>query len=70
LPDPSIADSSTADPSARSWLNLQISFGLGGGAVWFLGVMLAEDFISGLGGGLVLAALLLRLARTSGQDEQ
>jgi len=51
-------------------LNLQISLGLAGGAVWFLGVVLGEEFISGLGGGLVLAALLLGLARRVGSEEE
>lgn len=64
MPDPS-----TADRSARPWLNLQISLGLAGGAVWFLGAMLQQDFVSGLGGGLVLAALLLRIV-PSAQDEE
>jgi len=54
----------------RWWLNLQIAFGLGGGAVWFLGVLLEQEFVSGLGGGLVLAALLLRLGRGSGHEEE
>lgn len=49
-------------------LNLQISFGLAGGAVWFAGAVLHHDFVSGIGVGLVAAAILLRVARVTEED--
>lgn len=54
---------STPDGDRGWWLNLQIGFGLGGGAVWFAGAMFEQDFVSGLGAGLIVAALLLRFGR-------
>jgi len=54
--------------SGDPWLNLQISFGLAGGAVWFAGALFDLDFVSGIGVGLVAAAALLRLGRRAGDD--
>ena len=51
------------DSRGRWWLNLQISLGLAGGAAWLAGTYLEQNFVSGVGTGLVLAALILRLAR-------
>lgn len=56
--------------SARWWLNLQVSFGLAGGAVWLAGTLLRQDFVAGVGGGLILAALLLRMARGAAEDRE
>lgn len=50
-------------PVESRWLSLQISFGLAGGAVWFAGALFEQEFVSGIGVGLVAAALLLRLGR-------
>lgn len=47
----------------RWWLGLQVTLGLLGGAVWLAGAILEEDFISGAGCGLLVAALILRLGR-------
>lgn len=59
------------DPASsfRWWLGLQLGLALGGGAVWFSGAVLEEDFVSGVGVGLILAALVLRFGRTSTADD-
>lgn len=53
------------EPTAtfRWWLGLQVTLGLLGGAVWFAGAILSEDFVAGAGCGLLVAALVLRLGR-------
>ena len=53
----------------RWWLHLQITFGLAGGAVWLAGTLLEQEFVSGMGGGLILAALFLRIGRRSAEDD-
>ena len=53
----------------RWWLNLQIALALAGGAVWFAGVRWEQEFLAGLGCGLIVAALLLRLGRAASQEE-
>ncbi|MDH3732518.1 MAG: hypothetical protein OEU54_03250 [Gemmatimonadota bacterium] len=53
----------TVGSPARWWLNFQVSFGLAGGATWLAGTYLEQEFVAGIGAGLVLAALLLRMAR-------
>ena len=47
----------------RWWLNLQIGFAVAGGATWLTGAILDNDFVAGLGCGLLVAALLLRIGR-------
>lgn len=54
------------DAAGRWWLNLQISLGSAGGAAWLAGTYFEQDFVSGVGTGLVLSALILRLARREG----
>ncbi len=63
--------------SARWWLRLQLALALSGAAVWFIGVFVKRDFLTGLGAGLLIAALTLRLGRraaerseTGGNDER
>ncbi|MFV1987700.1 MAG: hypothetical protein ACC682_10480 [Gemmatimonadota bacterium] len=56
--------------SKRWWLNLQISFGLLGGAVWLAGTYFKQEFVSGVGAGLILAALLLRMGRRAAEDDR
>jgi hypothetical protein len=58
--------------SYRWWLNLQVGFGVAGGAIWLAGAILEQDFVAGLGCGLLVAALLLRLGRRAadtGRDQ-
>lgn len=49
----------------RWWLVLQVILGLLGGAVWFVGAILEEDFVAGAGLGLLVGALILRFGRKS-----
>lgn len=55
--------------SARWWLNLQIAFGAAGGLAWLAGAMLDEEFVTGVGCGLLIAALLLRFGRRAADAE-
>ena len=48
---------------------LQVALGLSGGAVWFVGVMWKHDFMAGVGCGLIVADLILRLGRTASIDD-
>lgn len=52
----------------RWWLNLQIALGLAGGLTWFAGAMWEHDFLSGVGCGLIAAALILRVGRRAAED--
>ena len=56
--------------SQRWWLNLQIGYGIAGGAAWLVGAIIGQDFIAGVGCGLLVAALLLRLGRTAAAGER
>ena len=49
--------------SFRWWLRLQFGLALVGGAAWVTGVLVGRDFLTGLGAGLLIAALVLRLGR-------
>ena len=55
--------------SQRWWLNLQIGYGVAGGAAWLIGAVVEQDFIAGVGCGLLVAALFLRLGRTAAAKE-
>ncbi|MDE2662472.1 MAG: hypothetical protein OXI39_05640 [Gemmatimonadota bacterium] len=58
------------DPAGAStagrdwWLRLQVGLGLAGGATWFIGAFTEQDFVAGVGCGLLVAAVVLRLGRT------
>ena len=56
--------------SFRWWLRLQLGLALLGGVVWFIGVFVERDFLTGLGAGLLIAALILRLGRRSAQRDE
>lgn len=49
--------------TASAWLRLQIGIGLAGGVVWYVGVAVGSEFVSGVGIGLMVVALVLRLPR-------
>jgi hypothetical protein len=49
-------------------VNLQVTFGLAGGAIWLGGTFFEQEFVAGVGAGLILAALLLRMGRTDAED--
>ena len=59
------------DPGSRRWwLSLQIGLGVTGGLTWLAGAALGQDFIAGVGCGLLVAALLLRLGRAAAAGEK
>ncbi|MCZ6477462.1 MAG: hypothetical protein O6851_04010 [Gemmatimonadetes bacterium] len=45
------------------WLRLQVGLALAGGVIWLGGAFSESDFFAGLGAGLLIAALTLRLGR-------
>ena len=45
------------------WLRLQVGLALAGGVIWLGGAFSESDFFAGLGAGLLIAALTLRLRR-------
>ena len=47
----------------RYWLRLQLAMAVAGGVIWYAGVVVDSDFASGLGVGVLLSALCLRLLR-------
>ena len=53
--------------SFRWWLRLQVGLAIAGAMVWVIGVLVARDFLTGLGAGLLIAALTLRLGRRSSE---
>jgi hypothetical protein len=55
--------------SHRWWLKLQVGYGVAGGLAWLVGAAMEQDFIAGVGCGLLVAALLLRLGRTAAAGE-
>ena len=52
----------------RWWLKLQLGLALAGGVAWLVGAGTDQDFFTGVGLGLLLAALALRLGRTAASD--
>jgi len=64
---PASNGSSRAVDSFRWWLNLQVALGLAGGVTWFAGAMWEQDFLSGVGCGLIAAALVLRVGRRASE---
>ncbi len=56
--------------SHRWWLGLQLVLGGLGLAAWIVGAfVLHEDFLSGLGLGLLIGGLLLRFGRRAAREE-
>lgn len=54
--------------SFRWWLRLQLGIALAGAVVWMTGAVLREDFVAGIGCGMLIGALLLRLGRRTAED--
>jgi len=50
-------------PAGRAWLRLQLVMAVVGGLLWYAGVRLESEFTSGLGVGILVSALALRLLR-------
>lgn len=57
-------------PSTKKWwLGLQLGLGLGGGALWLAGKIVASEFTAGVGLGLVVSALILRFGRRAAGEK-
>ena len=56
-------------PEARYWLRFQMVMAVVGAALWYVGVLLDSEFSSGLGVGVLLSALALRILRRNADDE-
>lgn len=52
----------------RWWLRLQLGLVVAGSATWLVGAVLGEDFVTGVGVGLLVGALALRLGRRAAKD--
>lgn len=53
----------TLSPEERRLLRFQLALGAAGAGAWYAGVAVASDFASGIGVGLLISALLLRLLK-------
>lgn len=53
----------------RWWLGLQVTLGVVGGIAWLAGAVLEEEFVTGMGLGFFVSALLLRFGRRSTADD-
>jgi len=56
-------------PEARYWLRFQMVMAVVGAVLWYVGVLLGSEFSSGLGVGVLLSALALRILRRNADDE-
>ena len=56
-------------PEARYWLRFQMVMAVVGAVLWYVGVLLGSEFSSGLGVGVLLSALALRILRQNADDE-
>lgn len=56
-------------PEARYWLRFQMVMAVVGAVLWYVGVLLDSEFTSGLGVGVLLSALVLRILRRNADDE-
>ena len=48
---------------ARYWLRFQLGMAAAGAVLWYGGVLLGSEFTSGLGVGVLVSALALRILR-------
>ena len=48
---------------SQYWLRFQLIMAAAGGVLWYAGVLLESEFTSGLGVGVLVSALALRLLR-------
>ena len=55
--------------TVRWWLGLQVTLTLTGGSVWLGGAILEHDFVSGVGCGMLIGALALRLGRSAAKPD-
>jgi len=57
-----------ATSSFRWWLRLQLAFVVTGSGTWVVGAVLERSFVTGVGVGILVSALALRLGRRSASD--
>ena len=56
-------------PEARYWLRFQLVMAAAGGVLWYAGVLIGSEFASGLGVGVLVSALALRILRRRADRE-
>ena len=56
-------------PEARHWLRFQLIMAAAGAVLWYVGVLVGSEFTSGLGVGILLSALALRILRRRADRE-
>ena len=54
----------------RYWLRFQLAMAAAGGALWYVGAVIESEFTSGVGVGVLVSALALRLLRTQSGDAE
>jgi len=54
---------------AGDWLRIQLVMAVIGAALWYAGALLDSEFTSGLGVGVLLSALALRILRRQADPE-
>ena len=57
-------------PESRYWLRFQLVLAATGAVLWYGGVLLDSEFVPGLGVGLLVSALALRIQRRRAGREQ
>ncbi|MCL7970884.1 MAG: hypothetical protein M8866_02180 [marine benthic group bacterium] len=53
----------------RYWLRFQLGLAAVGGALWYVGAVIGSEFASGIGVGVLISALALRLLRSRAERE-
>lgn len=53
----------------RYWLRLQLGLAAAGGGLWYIGAVIGSEFTSGIGVGVLISALALRLLRSRADRE-
>ena len=56
-------------PRIGDWLQFQLVMAVIGAVLWYAGVLLESEFTSGLGVGVLLSALALRILRRQADPE-
>jgi hypothetical protein len=57
-------------PDSRYWLRFQLVMAVAGAAFWYAGTVVDSEFTSGLGVGVLLSALALRMLRRRNGDPE
>ncbi len=51
------------------WLRFQLGLAAAGGVLWYVGAVISSEFTSGIGVGVLISALALRLLRSRAERE-